>query len=204
MDKNLPPQPPRGGSLTIDKKGNGYFESLTFHADGKIDRYREEFYKGEKTKILQSTIEKPDSLKSRFVPIFEKSKEGKTENLKDAGLKKSERSEFENEIYKGNDLSKSERDQRENLKEKGSEKLNSSAEIFEKSKEGKTENLKSQEAGFEKSQEGKIENLKEAGLKKSERSEFENEIYQSNDLSKSERSETSEIEKSGGKNEIER
>ena len=144
MDKNLPPQPPRGGSLTIDKKGNGYFESLTFHADGKIDRYREEFYKGERTKILQSTIEKPDSLKSRFVPIFEKSKEGKTENLK------------------------------------------------------------SQEAGFEKSQEGKIENLKEAGLKKSERSEFENEIYQSNDLSKSERSETSEIEKSGGQNEIER
>ena len=105
----------------MDRKGNGYFESLTFHAGGKIDRYREEFYKGERTKILQSTIEKPDSLKSRFVPIFEKSKEGnfenlrspelknprgrslkneksqegKIENLKDAGLKKSERSEFE-------------------------------------------------------------------------------------------------------------
>jgi len=188
----------------MDRKGNGYFESLTFHAGGKIDRYREEFYKGERTKILQSTIEKPDSLKSRFVPIFEKSKEGnfenlrspelknprgrslkneksqegKIENLKDAGLKKSERSEFENEIYQSNDLSKSERDQRENL--------NSSAEIFEKS------------------QEGKIENLKDAGLKKSERSEFENEIYQSNDLSKSEKSETSEIEKSEGQNEIER
>ena len=68
--------------------------------------------------------------------------------MKEAGLKKSEGAEFENEIYQSNDLSKSERDQRENL--------NSSAEIFEKSKEGK------------------IENLKEAGLKKSEQSEFEN------------------------------
>ncbi len=40
---------------------------------------------------------------------FEKSQEGNFENLKDAGLKKSERSEFENEIYQSNDLSKSER-----------------------------------------------------------------------------------------------
>jgi len=71
-------------------------------------------------------------------------------------------------------------------------------------KEGKVENMKTQEAGFEKSQEGKIENMKDAGLKKSEQSEFENEIYQDNDLSKSEKSETSEIEKSGGQNEIER
>ena len=46
--------------------------------------------------------------------------------------------------------------------------------------------------------------MKDATAKKSERSEFENEIYKSNDLSKSEKSETSEIEKSGGQNEIER
>ena len=123
-------------SYKMDKKGNGYFESLTFHADGKIDRYREEFFKGEKTKILKSTMEKPDSLKSRFVPIFEKSqrenltekgsrnlkssgeifeksRERKFENLKDAGLQKSEKSEFEKEIYQQGDLSKNEKFERQ-------------------------------------------------------------------------------------------
>jgi len=117
-------------SFKMDSKGNGKFESLTFHADGKIDRYREEFYKGEKTKILKESIEKPDSLKSRFVPIFEKSKEGKLENLRDAGLRNSERSEFENENFKTDSLSKSEK---------------SETSKIEKILNGKLENLRENE-----------------------------------------------------------
>ncbi|OQA02707.1 MAG: Multifunctional conjugation protein TraI [Planctomycetes bacterium ADurb.Bin401] len=95
----------------MDRKGNGYFESLTFHAGGKIDRYREEFYKGERTKILQSTIEKPDSLKSRFVPIFEKSKEGNFENLRSPELKNPRGRSLKNE--------KSQEGKIENLKDAG-------------------------------------------------------------------------------------
>lgn len=156
-------------SFKMDSKGNGKFESLTFHADGKIDRYREEYFKGERTKILQSTIEKPDSLKSRFVPNFEKTQEGKIEKSKEGKV--------------------------ENLKEKGSEKLKTSTEIFEKSKGGKTEISKNPEAGFEKSGDEKSEILKDATAKNSEKSEFENEIYLRDDLSNSEKSENSKIEK---------
>ncbi|OQA02660.1 MAG: Multifunctional conjugation protein TraI [Planctomycetes bacterium ADurb.Bin401] len=123
-------------SYKMDRKGNGYFESLTFHADGKIDRFYEVFYKGEKVKVFIHTIEKPDSLKSRFVPIleksqrenltekgngnlkslaeiFEKSEVGKTENLKEVGPQKSEKSEFEKEIYQQGDLSKNEKFERQ-------------------------------------------------------------------------------------------
>ena len=44
---------------------------------------------------------------------FERSQEGKIENLKEVGPQKSERSEFENEIYQQGDLSKNEKFERQ-------------------------------------------------------------------------------------------
>ena len=106
--------------------------------------------------------------------------------MKEVGPQKSERSEFENEIYQQGDLSKNDGGRRENLMEKGNGNLKSSAEIFEKSEVGKTENLM------------------EVGPQKSERSEFENEIYQQGDLSKNDGGRRENLMESERQIEIER
>ena len=129
----------------MDSKGNGRFEALTFYANGNIDRFSENYVRGEKSMSRTEKIIKPDSLKNQFKSLENsKSQRAEIENIarrrneyfktvgvkneivKDANIKKSEhqfskneKSEFENDIYRESKFSKSHEGEVENLKSEG-------------------------------------------------------------------------------------
>ena len=83
----------------------------------RSERKFEDFFQGKLSKNdgvqRENLTEKGNGNLKSLAEIFEKSEVGKTENLKEVGPQKSEKSEFEKEIYQQGDLSKNEKFERQ-------------------------------------------------------------------------------------------